>query len=307
MELLVWSVVGAVTCGVIASAKNRNVLGWIVLGALFCVVSIVILLLLPDLSRVSSGHKTETYSGNVSSNESENSRIEQLQQDKSGTGTAASSYENIHYKSNLLLFQSEESMQIHVNDLLSRVKMKENDFGRFPLTPWNYAAWLEEFQSALSMGRLQEAENKGVDIVARCTCYYDKKFSNLHRHDHLAFIGSKFLRDMRHPVALKWLKAAETIRYWPTPDMSHAEQHKWALDKFILYNNLWELWFDLLSFPSKNYKFPYSDIDARNLRKIAKLYSDKYQRLSGIEDRRYEKLKKYADEINNHSYGYLGD
>ena len=49
MEWLIWSIAGAVICGAIAVAKKRNVFGWIVLGALFCGVSIIILLCLPKL------------------------------------------------------------------------------------------------------------------------------------------------------------------------------------------------------------------------------------------------------------------
>lgn len=74
MEWLVWSIVGAVVCGAIATAKRRNVFGWIVLGALFCVVSIIILLCLPKLD---DGYKPRQEQNHDRSNQSYSYNSEQ--------------------------------------------------------------------------------------------------------------------------------------------------------------------------------------------------------------------------------------
>ena len=48
MELLIWLLFGFI-CSVIASNKNRNVIGWFVLGTLFGIFSLIILACLPKL------------------------------------------------------------------------------------------------------------------------------------------------------------------------------------------------------------------------------------------------------------------
>ena len=48
MELL-FLILWAVCCGILANNKNRNVIGWFVLGTLFGIFSLIILACLPKL------------------------------------------------------------------------------------------------------------------------------------------------------------------------------------------------------------------------------------------------------------------
>ena len=48
MELLFW-ILWAVCCGILANNKNRNVVGWSILGLLFGIFSLIIIACLPKL------------------------------------------------------------------------------------------------------------------------------------------------------------------------------------------------------------------------------------------------------------------
>ena len=56
MELLFW-ILWAVCCGILANNKNRNVVGWSIAGLLFGLFALIPLALLPKLENFKSSQK----------------------------------------------------------------------------------------------------------------------------------------------------------------------------------------------------------------------------------------------------------
>ncbi|MCG2586527.1 hypothetical protein [Massilia sp. TS11] len=61
MEISLFWVGCAIACGIIASNKGRSVGGWIVLGFLFSIFSLIVILVLPSLSAAPGTPTAETH------------------------------------------------------------------------------------------------------------------------------------------------------------------------------------------------------------------------------------------------------
>jgi len=314
MEWLVWSIAGAVICGAIAAAKKRNVFDWIVLGALFCVVSIIILLCLPKLDDVNKPRReshldrsNQTISFTSQQNYNNISQGPQALYD----GEDKDNYDSVQVNSNKLLFLPEWELNRYVDDLLIRIKYKEKELKDTSLPPFDFTLSFSSFEKALMECNQMEAEQNAIDHIALQTRYYDSDHYNMHKCENMERIGSRFLSELRHPLALKWLLAAYKLREQPDltkNSMPLTYKCRWYLINYLLHSDLWKVYFELNNFPDKAYRFPYTESDMMRFRKTAKPKISYYEYIS----KRYGKLwdkcsPKCADDYNKCSWGFINN